>query len=343
MAERDVISLGEIEEEEGPGFSIRAEDVDSLAPEWAALHKAAGVPGPFQRPEWHAVWLRHFGGSAEPVYLAVRDAETLIGVVALDMAGVEARQLGDPDVCDYAGPLALPGRERDVALALLDWVAEDMTPRMQLWGLREADPVRAALIAEAAENGWDVEVEQEAVAPVAALPGDWEAFVAGLGKHDRHELRRKLRHLDAAGSVAYTATADFAAIDVALETLFVFMRASHEGKAAFLSPAMEDYFRDVAATFAPLGLMRLGTLSLDGASVAMLFSFEDERGLYLYNSGFDPERASLAVGLLSKAHAIRDAIERGKTVFDFLRGEEDYKHRLGGVPAPVYRLTFTRR
>ncbi|MGD9933446.1 MAG: GNAT family N-acetyltransferase [Dehalococcoidia bacterium] len=343
MADRDVISLGEIEEDEGPGFTVRAEDFAALAPEWAALHQASGVPGPFQRPEWHATWLRHFGDRAEPVYLAVRDGDRLIGVAALDMAGAEAHQLGDPDVCDYAGPLALPGREHDVALALLDWVAEDMTPRMQLWGLREADPLRMALMEAAAENGWDVAVEDEAVAPVAALPDDWEAFVAGLGKHDRHELRRKLRNLDAAGTVVYVATGDPAEIDAALETLFVFMRASHEGKASFLSPAMEAYFRDVAATFAPLGLLRLGTLSLDGVAVAMLFAFADERGLYLYNSGFDPGRANLAVGLLSKAHAIRDAIDGGKTVFDFLRGDEDYKHRLGGVPAPIYRLTFTRR
>lgn len=343
MAERDVISLEEVEAEEGPGFSVRAEEFDALAPEWAALHEAAGVPGPFQRPEWHATWLRHFGNGVEPVYLAVRDGETLIGVGVLDMAGGEARQLGDPNVCDYAGPLALPGREQDVARALFDWVAEDMTPLLHLWGLREADPVRGALIAEAADNGWHVEVEEEAVAPVATLPGGWEAFLAALGKHDRHELRRKLRNLDAAGAVQYAATADPAEIDAALETLFHFMRTSHEGKASFLSPAMEDYFRDVAATFAPRGLMRLGTLSVDGAVVAMLFGFEDADGVYLYNSGFDPAHGRLAVGLLSKAYAIRDAITRNKTVFDFLRGHEDYKHRLGGVPEPVYRLTFTRR
>lgn len=343
MAERDVISLDELEEEEGPGFSVRAEAFETLAPEWAALHAAAGVPGPFQHPAWSATWLRHFGEGVEPVYLAVRDGETLIGVAALDMAGGEACQLGDPNVCDYAGPLALPGRERDVALALLDWVAEDMTPRLGLWGLREADPMRAALLDAADENGWAAVEDEEAVAPVAQLPGDWEAVVASLGKHDRHELRRKLRNLEAAGAVEYTSTGDPAEVDAALATLFAFMRISHEGKAAFLSTEMEAYFRDLAATFAPMGMMRLGTLTLDGDPVAMLYSFESEHALFLYNSGFDPEYGRLAAGLLSKAHAIRDAIARGKTRFDFLRGREDYKHRLGGIPEVVYRLTLTQR
>jgi CelD/BcsL family acetyltransferase involved in cellulose biosynthesis len=44
------------------------------------------------------------------------------------------------------------------------------------------------------------------------------------------------------------------------------------------------------------------------------------------------------VGLLSKVYALRDSIERGKRTFDFLRGDEEYKRHLGGVPRAVLTL-----
>ena len=73
----------------------------------------------------------------------------------------------------------------------------------------------------------------------------------------------------------------------------------------------------------------------------MTLAFEDGVTTYLYNSGYDPAYSHLAVGLISKAHAIRDSIERGLTRFDFLRGEEDYKRRLGGIDREVVSLRLS--
>jgi CelD/BcsL family acetyltransferase involved in cellulose biosynthesis len=42
------------------------------------------------------------------------------------------------------------------------------------------------------------------------------------------------------------------------------------------------------------------------------------------------------------ARLIQDAISQGRSRFDFLQGDEDYKHRFGGVDTPVYR-TLVRR
>jgi len=42
------------------------------------------------------------------------------------------------------------------------------------------------------------------------------------------------------------------------------------------------------------------------------------------------------------AHLIRWAIDHGRTEVDFLRGDEDYKYRLGGVDRHIVRLTIER-
>lgn len=324
-------------------LSITSEAFEALQPEWAALHAATPGATPFTHPAWHATWLRHFGEGLAPVFLACRDDDGLVGVAALQIEGDTARQLGDYHVCDYAGPLARPGREGEVAAGVLEWLVEDLTRRLVIWGLPEDSPLVEAFAGAAEGWGWESEATQEAVAPRTGLPGDFEAFVAGLSKKDRHELRRKMRNLEAAGEVAFESVVEPAAMEARFDRFLEMMRVSREDKDEFLTPRMEAFFRDLARTMGAEGSARLCTLVLDGAPVAMVFCFENEETIYLYNSGYDPAYAPLAVGLLSKAHAIRDAIGRGKRVFDFLRGEEEYKRRLGGVQARVLTLSLRQR
>ena len=317
---------------------ITSEDFDALEPEWLALWAAAPTATPFHHPSWHRVWLRQLGDGTAPVFLSVRREEALIGVAALDMDREEARDLGDHNVRDYAGPLALPGEEAAVAAGILEWLREDLTPAVAVWGVPEDSPMAGAIAASAAAGGWSVTAEPEAVCPGVDLPGDFETFIASLSKHDRHELRRKTRNFEAAGAANFESVTQPAQVADGMEDLLRLMRISRGAKDEFLTPAMEAFFRDLAATFAALGLSRLSTLKLDGMAVAMTLAFEDASTTYLYNSGYDPENSRLAVGLVSKAYAIRDAIERGRQRFDFLRGEEDYKHHLGGTNRQLVTL-----
>jgi CelD/BcsL family acetyltransferase involved in cellulose biosynthesis len=330
------------DESAGAGLQVASEALEALAPEWAALHRAASSATPFNHPAWFAVWLRHFGADTAPVFLAVRYDEALIGVIPLDADATAVRLLGDPDVCDYASPLVADDRERDIAEALLDWLDADLTSEIVLWGQRAADPFRTAILELSPLNGWAATEEHEAVSPAMDLPSTWDGYLAGLGKHDRHELRRKLRRLEAAGAVAYERLAEPSAVAPRFDAFLAMMRTSREDKDQFLTLVRETFFRDLAVTYADLGLMRLGVLSLDGAAIAMLFTFEHAGVLSLYNSGYDPAQVSLSPGLLSKALALRDAIDRGLKTYDFLRGDEDYKRHLGGAPRPVLTITLRR-
>lgn len=322
-----------------------SESATALFTEWCALHAAVPGAGPFAHPAWHATWLAHFGASsgAEPVYLAVREGETLIGVAALDMAAPgRARTLGDPNVCDYGGPLARPGCEAAVARGVLEWLGEDMTPALELWGVRAGSVWPAALTSAADAHGWSCDAAPDGVAPLVALPATFDEYIAGLPKHDRHELRRKLRRLQAAGETQLTEVCG-EAMPPGLEQLFGMMRDSHDGKRQFLADEMEQFFRALAAAFAPTGSLRLWRLDIGGQAAAMVLGFVDDQALYLYNSGYDPRLAHLAPGLLSKVMAMREAIARGCSRFELLRGGEHYKTHLGGADGHLFRLTLRRR
>lgn len=319
---------------------ITSEDFDTLEPEWLKLWNDSPLATPFQHPAWHRIWLRHFGQTTAPVFLSIRRAETLIGVATLDMDREEARELGDHNVRDYAGPLCAAGEEATIAAGILEWLREDLTQRVVFWGLPNDTPIALALTGIPASSGWHTEQSDEAVCPGTDLPDDFESFVAALPKHDRHELRRKMRNLESAGAVGFESLTIADQVTGAMDELFDLMRRSRADKAEFLTATMEGFFRDLAATFAALGMLRLSKLTLDGATVGMTLSFDDGRTILLYNSGFDPEYSKLAVGLVSKAHAIREAIELGRKRFDFLRGEEDYKRRLGGIDRQVVTVTL---
>ena len=59
--------------------------------------------------------------------------------------------------------------------------------------------------------------------------------------------------------------------------------------------------------------------------------------MYLYNNGYDKRFGSLSVGLLSNVLSLKESIQSGKKTYDFLKGAEVYKKRLGGQPIQLYR------
>jgi len=71
-----------------------------------------------------------------------------------------------------------------------------------------------------------------------------------------------------------------------------------------------------------------------------MYNFRYRDGLLVYNSGYDPGlRPNLSSGIVLLSQCIRDAIERGLGVFDFLQGDEEYKYRFGATDVELRRLT----
>ena len=94
---------------------------------------------------------------------------------------------------------------------------------------------------------------------------------------------------------------------------------------------------------ADAGHLRLLFLEVDKIRVATVMGFDYRDRFYLYNSGYDPDYSSLSAGLLLKALCLKESIAAGKKRFEFLRGAEDYKYRLGGQDIPVYQSLIRKK
>ncbi len=323
-------------------YSVRREELARLQPEWVQLLEQQPEPVPFQHPAWQRVWLQEFQDGRDLLLLSVRDGETLVGVAPLIRDGDRISFVGHYSICDYMDFVIAPDQGRDVFDAILTELKDEAWSQLDLRGIRAGSTTLTELTAVAASAGLRVEQEEEAVAPRVDLPDDWEEYVSSLAKKNRHELRRKLRNLQAEGDLhlqTYTSPED---VEVHLPILLRFMVDSRQDKASFMSEQMGLFFHKATQALAEEDLIKLYELELDGKPVASVLCFDQGGQLYLYNSGYDPEYAQMSVGIASKALCLQAAIEEGKHCIDFLRGDEDYKYRLGGKNQQIYRLVIKR-
>ena len=321
--------------------TVALHDFDDLQEEWDRLLPFCHTNTVFVTPQWQRTWWDSFGQASQLRLLSVRSNDTLLGIAPLRETAGALHFIGDTDLCDYNDFLVRRGSEEAFYPALLDYF-DGQASQVELRSVPESSPTLRHLPPQADRYGYTVAVEQEDVAPIASLPGTWDDFVASLGKKDRHELRRKLRRLNAAGSFTQHVCQDPGAIADGMADFFRLHRGSRPDKKRFMNAERERFFTKVAVELGARGQVKLAFLELNETRVASCIYFDYTGSYLLYNSGYDPAYSNLSVGLLNKALAIKQAIEAGKCSFDFLRGDERYKYDLGGKDRRVFRLTLRR-
>lgn len=309
----------------------------ALAAAWSALAAQRTPPSIFLTPEWLGVARAH--DPSTPLTVAVGDR--LRGVASLARHADGTLSFGGGDLTDEQDVLAAAGAESDVAEAVATWVAAQRPPRVRLDFVPEERPTLDAFDAVLRAAGYQVTRARQVPCPVIALPDTFETHVRSLGKKERHELRRKIRRLEGAGPARFRFVAD-GERPAALDRFFELHRLSRGEKADFMTTEVEGFFRAVADTLAPLDRLRLGVLEFDGAVAAVLFAFAYGKTLALYNAAYDPGLASLSVGIVSHAWAVREAIDAHFTTYDLLRGDEPFKYDLGARDRWLGRLEAER-
>ncbi|MCH8206038.1 MAG: GNAT family N-acetyltransferase [Chloroflexi bacterium] len=323
-------------------ITVEVTDFEGIEDQWGELLPSCATNTIFVTPWWQRVWWDHFGDGSELQLLTVRDGDRLLGIAPMRIREGVLSFLGDTDLFDYHDFLVARGSEEAFYEALCDHLQYLNWRSMFLGSLPEGSPTLTHLPLMAERMGMSVEVSEEDTAPVAYLPTSWDGYLAGLSKRDRHELRRKLRRLDNADHAHQYICDNPETLAGCMGDFFRLLRSSSPEKAAFLTAERESFFSDVASELASRGQFKLYFLEVDEKRVASCICFDYGDSYLLYNSGYDPDYASLSVGLLNKALCIREAIEQGRQRFEFLRGAERYKYDLGGKDRVLYQLVAHR-
>ncbi len=297
-------------------------------------------PHVFVLPAWLESWWETFGEEYHLWLRSVWQKGSLIGIAPLMLKGEEVRLIGSADVCDYLDFITIAGREKAFFQALLPALQEAGFKSLVLEAQRPDSGFFKALagIKDHFSGLSKIDYWRENESFEVNLPPTWDNYLAQLSKKQRHEVKRKLRRLDReAQHYDYQILSERGKVQKFIPTFLTLLQENPD-KAEFLTPQMETYFKSLIGNLSRAGLARFGLLKIDGSNAAAVLYFDYEGRIYLFNSGYISRYRPLSAGLISKLLLIDEAISRGRQIYDFLKGQEVYKSRLGGRGIPVFRV-----
>ncbi len=333
---------------------ILHKDFSELSGEaWNALVEQSIADTPFSRYEYLREWWKTLGGgeweNAELVLISAKENDQPIGIAPLFIAEYEGRRalmlIGSIEISDY---LDLIVRAEDLPRflsGLLDFLASfcaDKWSALDWYNLPDSSPTLAALKAESEKRGWTHHEEIYRPTPRIPLNGSFEAYLERIDKKQRHEIRRKMRRAaESEKNVRFYVVDGTADINVEIDDFFHLM-VQDPNKEQFLHPAMREQMTVTIQNAHAQGYLWLGFLEVDGAKAAASLNFDYKNKLWGYNSGVGRAHMELSPGWVLLAYVIQWCCENGRYEFDFMRGEEEYKYRFGGVNKYVMRARLIK-
>jgi len=308
---------------------------------------------PFSRHEYLSEWWQTRGGgewqNAELVLISASENDQLIGIAPLFIAEYDGRQalllVGSIEISDYLDLIVRPQDVSRFLSELLDFLTSSVAGNwstIDWYNLPDDSPTLAALKAESAPRGWNYHEEIYRPTPRIALNGSFEDYLAHIDKKQRHEIKRKMRRAAESDlNVRFQIVSKDADIEPEMAAFFHLMEQD-SNKANFLNPAMREQMMVTIRAAHAQGYLWLSFLEVDGVKVAASLNFDYKNKLWGYNSGVSRAHMELSPGWVLLGHVIQWCCENGRHEFDFMRGDEDYKYRFGGVNRFVMRARVTK-
>jgi CelD/BcsL family acetyltransferase involved in cellulose biosynthesis len=323
---------------------------DTLAEEWDGLLKSDNPAHLFLSRGWQRAWWKHIQPGTLAVMAVRGEANALAGIMPLFTVENDNEHVvhivGCEDITDYLEFLFQPGSEEAALDAWLAFMQSDSSPdwdAIDLCNIQETSPVYVMLPRLAQAHGLVVEIRQQNVCPVVTLPDDYDGYLMLLDGKQRHELRRKRRRADAQGAGFYVVGPEHN-LDEEIDAFLKLMALSAPTKAEFLEePGHRAFFHETGRLLYDLGVLHLVFLTVEGQRAATMWQFKYGERMMLYNSGLDTETFSyLSPGIVLLTYSVEDAIRRGFRYYDFLRGDETYKYRMGAETTTLHNIVIKR-
>ncbi len=322
---------------------------------WDEILSQSATDVPFLRRGYLANWCSNWGGGEWPPDAEIRifsgwENGRLAGLAPMFVAdpvkeGQILRFMGAEEISDYLDFIARPV---DIVpflrawLTSLDCETKGMIQTISLVNIPENSPTLPALETIAAEIDWSIHIEKAYHTPGIPLAASWDGYLAGIDKKQRHEIRRKLRRAEEnAKSVIWRCADDAQMLDDEIDSFYTLMETEAEKK-KFLTPNMRDQMRRILNWAFDEGFLQLSFLEINGGKAAAYCCFDYNQRIYVYNSGFSMDYSDYSPGWVLLSYLIQHAIQGRKSYFDFMRGDETYKYRFGGIDSFVMRVNLSR-
>ena len=333
---------------------ILHKDFSEITPEsWNALVEQSIADTPFSRHEYLSEWWKTLGGgewqNIELVLISGTENDQLIGIAPFFIAEYDGQRalmlVGSIEISDYLDLIVREGDLPRFLSGLLDFLASSGAndwSALDWYNIPDSSPTLAALKAEAEKRGWTHHEEIYRPTPRIPLTGSFDEYLSRIDKKQRHEIRRKMRRAaESEKNVRFYVVDGTEDINTEIDSFFHLMVQAPE-KEEFLHDAMREQMTVTVQSAHKYGYLWLAFLEIDGAKTAASLNFDYKNKLWGYNSGVSNEHRELSPGWVLLAHTIQWCCENGRYEFDFMRGDEEYKYRFGGVNKYVMRVRVVK-
>ncbi|MFH7028980.1 MAG: tetratricopeptide repeat protein [Heteroscytonema crispum UTEX LB 1556] len=254
----------------------------------------------------------------------------------------------DTDICmagnsmaDYTGLICLPGYEEEVIPAFAAYIQQQLAwstfnlqniletdTRMSLF-LRHFSGDRFEFSQHPIQN--DGEDTDNYIAPYVSLVDDWDQYLQNyVGSNTRQKIRRFLRKIENSDEF-YITHVDADNLESHIEILLKFWESKWRDKKGDNCDVIMDYVRAILRHCFKNNCLYFPVLWKGDRPLGAIANYVDvhQQSMLFFIAGRDQTFNNPPPGLILHADAIRYAIQNGFKVYDFLRGNEEYKYSFG--------------
>jgi CelD/BcsL family acetyltransferase involved in cellulose biosynthesis len=178
---------------------------------------------------------------------------------------------------------------------------------------------------------------------LAAIRHAGGKYLATRSANTRQQLRRSDRFYQAHGPIALQHAGSLETAHAMLDQMAELHQTTWEGRGkpgSFASPWFRRFHHALIDEGFPRRELTIMKISSGGTIIGFLYNFMWRKWISAYQSGFayrnDANRAK--PGLTCHFAAIRDALEQGFDIYDFLAGDDRYKRSLADQSTPQFWL-----
>lgn len=311
----------------------RLSELDSISSAWLLLWKNHGRANPFTHPSWIEPWLKHLGGSVRPFVVSLWQDNLLIGLAPLGVQNFGPWRrlvfLGSP-MADYPDLLIDPDHT-----SLIDFLVEYLLKQKWNWldlvDISQRSPFLNSLTAAFSLYGLTPIIKQASICPGIRIRAGWDEYWAQKKSKTRYTINKKAKRLGhEKGPLKLEVLSDGLAVMKGLEEasrIHAARWARQHTRTIFSEKKGQEFFSEALAGLSGEGIVRLYLLRAGSALTAFCLSFVGDGIHYYYIPGFDQAYSKDSPGHLLLREIIREAHDQGLLLFDFMKGDEEYKDR----------------
>ena len=327
-------------------------DFNDLRQDWEDLFVQNPMHSPFLAWGWVAAWLRYLAGPHELSILVWQDENGAAQFIVPLIIREKTRVFGGRTVMlacgygreasDYLGCLRLPQHDSRIGELTAHGITKliDKTLPISLTELDGRVEFESDLRATMNGLGRLTRSETQNVSVAANLAGTWDEYLQGLSSNFRSQVRRRCRKTENEESLAFRSVTAAESREFTENLIRLnCQRMSYKGKQSSLEDdSIRKFLLESVPYMAANNIAWMDVLEKDGKTVAAALNFVHGKSAFFYIGGIDHSAEKWGPGTALFAHIIMRCIRENYLVYDFLRGQEDYKYKWGGTDVPMYKL-----